>query len=99
MPTKGWLTSAFMRERIHPILHLARPHEGIDVTATMGADIEAPAAGIVAGGGGGGGPGHNGPKGHGLRLAARSAHFSKILAVRGQRVQRGEGVGEGCRGG
>ncbi|PYP08715.1 MAG: hypothetical protein DMD56_12140, partial [Gemmatimonadetes bacterium] len=31
MPTKGWLTSAFMRERIHPILHLARPHEGIDV--------------------------------------------------------------------
>src|SRR3989441_7243088 len=28
MPTKGWLTSAFMRERIHPILHLARPHEG-----------------------------------------------------------------------
>src|SRR5438552_17959250 len=47
MPTKGWLTSAFMRERIHPILHLARPHEGIDVTAPMGAEIEAPAAGIV----------------------------------------------------
>src|SRR5881275_3439875 len=23
MPTKGWLTSAFMRERVHPILHLA----------------------------------------------------------------------------
>src|SRR5205814_385592 len=40
MPTKGWLTSAFARERIHPILHLARPHEGIDVTAPMGAEIE-----------------------------------------------------------
>src|SRR5207245_2611469 len=33
MPTRGWLTSAFMAERVHPILHLARPHEGIDVTA------------------------------------------------------------------
>src|SRR3989441_13283108 len=32
MPTAGWITSAFARERIHPILHLARPHEGIDVT-------------------------------------------------------------------
>src|SRR5439155_347252 len=47
MPTKGWLTSAFMAMRVHPILHLARPHEGIDVTAPMGAEIEAPAAGIV----------------------------------------------------
>src|SRR2546427_3498841 len=47
MPTRGWLTSAFMAERVHPILHLARPHEGIDVTAQMGAEIEAPASGIV----------------------------------------------------
>src|SRR5207245_1067119 len=44
MPTKGWLTSAFAAERVHPILHLARPHEGIDVSAPMGAEIEAPAA-------------------------------------------------------
>src|SRR5437763_814244 len=43
VPTKGWLTSAFMRERIHPILHLARPREGIDVTATRGgAEFGAP---------------------------------------------------------
>src|SRR5437588_804696 len=39
MPTRGWLTSAFMAERVHPILHLARPHEGIDVSAPMGAEI------------------------------------------------------------
>src|SRR6266576_4976294 len=43
MPTKGWLTSAFARERVHPILHLARPHEGIDVSAPMGMEIDAPA--------------------------------------------------------
>ena len=30
-----------------PILHIARPHEGIDVTAPMGSPIEAPAAGVV----------------------------------------------------
>jgi hypothetical protein len=47
MPTKGWLSSAFAAEREHPILHLARPHEGIDVAAPMGAEIEAPASGLV----------------------------------------------------
>src|SRR5439155_878414 len=47
MPTRGWITSAFASMRVHPILHLARPHEGIDVTAKAGAEIEAPAAGIV----------------------------------------------------
>src|SRR5215210_8874772 len=31
MPTQGWLSSAFSAMRAHPILHLARPHEGIDV--------------------------------------------------------------------
>ncbi len=44
MPTAGWISSAFAAERVHPILHLARPHEGIDVSAPMGAEIEAPAA-------------------------------------------------------
>ena len=47
MPTQGWLTSAFSSMRDHPILHIARPHEGIDVTAPMGSPIEAPAAGVV----------------------------------------------------
>jgi hypothetical protein len=36
MPTQGWLSSAFTSMRSHPILHVARPHEGIDVTAPMG---------------------------------------------------------------
>src|SRR5207237_4885090 len=38
MPTQGWLTSAFMRERVHPILHLARPPAGLVVGANRGAD-------------------------------------------------------------
>jgi hypothetical protein len=39
MPTQGWLTSAFSSMREHPILHIARPHEGIDVSAPMGTPI------------------------------------------------------------
>ena len=36
MPTQGWLTSAFQSMREHPILHMARPHEGIDVASPDG---------------------------------------------------------------
>jgi murein DD-endopeptidase MepM/ murein hydrolase activator NlpD len=90
MPTKGWLTSAFARERVHPILHLARPHEGIDVSAPMGAEIEAPAAGIVTKVDWVEGYGNMLTVDHGYGLVTRYAHCSKILVVRGQRVKRGQ---------
>jgi murein DD-endopeptidase MepM/ murein hydrolase activator NlpD len=92
MPTKGWLTSAFMRERVHPILHLARPHEGIDVSAPMGAEIEAPAAGVVTDVRWEEGYGNMITIDHGFGLVTRFAHCSKILAVRGQRVKRGQKI-------
>lgn len=92
MPTKGWLTSAFMRERVHPILHLARPHEGIDVTAPMGAEIEAPAAGIVTEVRWEEGYGNMITLDHGYGLVTRYAHCSKILVARGSRVKRGEKI-------
>src|SRR6266568_204572 len=86
MPTKGWLTSAFMRERVHPILHLARPHEGIDVSAPMGAEIEAPAAGVVTDVKWEEGYGNMNTLDHGFGLVTRFAHCSRISAARGQRV-------------
>ena len=92
MPTKGWLTSAFALERIHPILHIARPHDGIDVTALMGAAIEAPAAGIVTEVKWEEGYGNMITLDHGYGLVTRYAHCSKILAVRGQRVKRGQTI-------
>jgi murein DD-endopeptidase MepM/ murein hydrolase activator NlpD len=92
MPTKGWLTSAFARERVHPILHLARPHEGIDVSAPMGAEIEAPAAGIVTKVDWVEGYGNMLTVDHGYGLVTRYAHCSKILVVRGQRVKRGQTI-------
>ena len=92
MPTKGWLTSAFMRERVHPILHLARPHEGIDVSAPMGAEIEAPASGIVTEVRWEEGYGNIITLDHGYGLVTRFAHCSKILVARGTRVKRGQKI-------
>jgi murein DD-endopeptidase MepM/ murein hydrolase activator NlpD len=92
MPTKGWLTSAFAAERVHPILHMARPHEGIDVSAPMGAEIEAPAAGVVTDVGWEDGYGNILTIDHGFGLVTRYAHCSKILVGRGQRVKRGQRI-------
>ena len=92
MPTKGWLSSAFAAERVHPILHLARPHEGIDVSAPMGAEIEAPAAGIVTDVKWEEGYGNMLTVDHGYGLVTRYAHCSKILVARGSRVKRGQKV-------
>ena len=92
MPTKGWLTSAFARERVHPILHLARPHEGIDVSAPMGTEIEAPASGVVTNVSWVEGYGNMLTIDHGYGLVTRYAHCSKILVERGQRVKRGQKI-------
>ncbi len=92
MPTKGWLTSAFARERVHPILHLARPHEGIDVTAPMGAEIEAPAAGKVTKVEWVEGYGNMITIDHDYGLVTKYAHCSKILVAPGSRVRRGQKI-------
>src|SRR5258708_12547135 len=86
MPAKGWLTSAFMAMRVHPILHLARPHEGIDVSAPMGAEIEAPAAGVVTEVKWEEGYGNMITLDHGYGLVTRSAHCSRILPAPAQPV-------------
>lgn len=92
MPTQGWLSSAFSSMRSHPILHIARPHEGIDVTAPMGTPIEAPAAGRVADAGWQAGYGNMVTIDHGFGILTKFAHASKILVREGQRVSRGQRI-------
>jgi len=92
MPTQGWLTSAFSSMRSHPILHMARPHEGIDVTAPMGSPIEAPAAGVVRDAGWESGYGNTIVIDHGFGTVTKFAHASKILVREGQRVSRGQRI-------
>lgn len=92
MPTSGWLTSAFSQMRTHPILHIDRPHEGIDVVAPAGTPIEAPAAGIVTSAGWSTGYGNTITIDHGFGLVTRYAHASRLLVRAGQRVKRGERI-------
>ena len=92
MPTQGWLSSAFSSMRTHPILHMARPHEGIDVSAPMGSPIEAPAAGIVSDAGWETGYGNTITIDHGFGIVTKFAHASKLLVRNGQRVSRGQRI-------
>lgn len=92
MPTQGWLSSAFSSMRAHPILHMARPHEGIDVSAPMGAPIEAPANGVVMSARWETGYGNTLEISHGYGIVTRFAHASKLLVGAGQRVTRGQRV-------
>ena len=92
MPTAGWLTSQFSRARKHPILHVSRPHEGIDVTAPMGAPIIAPASGLVTKVGRETGYGNVLEIDHGNGIVTRYAHCSRIDVRQGQRVTRGQRI-------
>jgi murein DD-endopeptidase MepM/ murein hydrolase activator NlpD len=90
MPTPGWLTSQFSRSRNHPLLHISRPHEGIDVAAPMGAPIIAPASGVVMRVGYENGYGNTLEIDHGNGIVTRYAHCSRIDVKDGQRVTRGQ---------
>jgi murein DD-endopeptidase MepM/ murein hydrolase activator NlpD len=92
MPTAGWLSSHFTRNRLHPILHISRPHEGIDVSAPMGAPIIAPAAGRVVRVGQERGYGNILEIDHGNGILTKFAHCSRIMVRPGQRVTRGQVV-------
>lgn len=92
MPTRGWLTSAFQAMREHPLLHVTRPHEGIDITAPMGTPIEAPAAGTVRSAGWETGFGQTVIIDHGYGIETRFAHCSRLLVRPGDRVQRGQRI-------
>ncbi len=92
MPTAGWLSSHFSRSRFHPILHMTRPHEGIDVSAPMGAPIVAPAAGVVVRVGREAGYGLVLEIDHGNGIETKYAHCSRVMVRRGQRVKRGQEV-------
>ena len=92
MPTQGWLSSAFSSMRAHPILHTARPHEGIDVSAPMGSPIEAPAAGVVTDAGWEAGYGNKIVINHGFGIITKFAHASKLLVHSGQKVSRGQRI-------
>lgn len=92
MPTAGWLTSQFTRSRSHPILHVSRPHEGIDLAAPMGAPVVAPAAGRVMRVTTQSGYGLMLELDHGNGTVTKYAHLSRVAVRQGARVTRGQAI-------
>lgn len=91
-PTHGRISSPFAAARMDPILHIVRPHKGIDVAAAMGSTIAATAAGVVTDVKWEEGFGNFVTIDHGYGVVTRYGHCSKILVVRGQRVTRGQKI-------
>jgi murein DD-endopeptidase MepM/ murein hydrolase activator NlpD len=92
LPADGRISSPFSLHRFDPVVHIVRPHQGIDVAAPMGSEIEAPAAGIVVDVKWQAGYGNILTIDHGYGVVTRYAHCSKILVSRGQRVKRGQKI-------
>jgi murein DD-endopeptidase MepM/ murein hydrolase activator NlpD len=77
--------------RLHPILKVVRPHNGIDLTADRGTPIYATADGIVLQSGfSTGGFGYRILLDHGYGYQTLYGHCSELLVKRGDRVNRGE---------
>lgn len=92
MPVSGRLTSTFGM-RIHPILHTARMHKGLDIAAPFGSPIHAAMDGVVAMAGRAGGYGNFVKLAHAGGVASGYGHMSRILVRPGQRVTRGQTIG------
>ncbi len=88
-PAQGYLASVFSVSRYHPILHVRRPHEGIDISAPRGTPIMAAAAGTVTFAAWRPGYGYTVEIDHGYGYKTRYAHTDKVLVRQGQRLERG----------
>jgi murein DD-endopeptidase MepM/ murein hydrolase activator NlpD len=89
LPVIGRIASRFSRARRHPLLKVVRPHLGVDVAASRGTQITAPAAGRVSFVGRRFGFGLVVEIDHGNGVATRYAHCGSALVSEGARVQRG----------
>jgi murein DD-endopeptidase MepM/ murein hydrolase activator NlpD len=90
-PASGPLSSLFSSGRYHPVLHITRPHKGIDIAARVGEPILAPARGVVRfAGNRGNGYGNMVEIDHGYGFVTRFAHASRLVVHTGQVVKRGD---------
>lgn len=89
LPTKGWITSYF-GHRISPTAGVRKMHEGLDVGASYGTPIIAPADGVVTFAGNKAGFGLFVQIDHGYGIETIYAHSQKIIAKNGQKVKRGD---------
>jgi len=89
LPVIGPIASRFSRARRHPLLHIVRPHLGVDVAAPRGTPITAPAAGVVSFVGRKFGFGLVVEIDHGNGVTTRYAHCGRALVEEGAHVTHG----------
>ncbi len=87
------ISSGYTMARKHPILGITRPHQGIDYAAPMGTPVRTVGDGTVTFAGTQGGYGKLIIVKHSNGLETMYAHLSKIRVKKGQKVTRGDTIG------
>lgn len=93
----SYVSSGFSRNRLHPILNVRRPHEGIDIVARRGTPVVAAAKGrVIYAGNTGGDYGYMVDIDHGAGVITRYAHLAQnsVVIRRGQTVDRWQKIAE-----
>ena len=93
MPTRGWLSSGF-GYRISPFTGAIQMHEGIDFSNAVGTPIVAPADGLVVNVGREYGYGKILVIDHSYGIITRYGHLHRIHVKVGQKIKRGDLIGE-----
>ena len=91
-PVAGRVTSGY-GWRIHPILHVRRFHDGIDIAAACGVPVSTPWPGVVAATGSGSGSGRYVKVSHGA-VVTSYMHLSAINVRKGQQLVAGQVLGK-----
>jgi murein DD-endopeptidase MepM/ murein hydrolase activator NlpD len=89
------VSSKFGSKRRHPILHIVRPHEGVDLAAPFGTPIKASGDGEIIFRGRKGGYGKAIIIQHGRKYSTLYAHMSRFVSKLhvGSRVKQGQRIG------
>ena len=93
LPVVGTLASPFSRARRHPLLHIMRPHLGMDLAAPKGTPVTAPAPGVVTHVARSFTAGLVVEIQHANGVQSRYLHLSAASVSVGQRVLRGMRIG------
>lgn len=89
LPVFGAIVSGFTNARRHPLLHVVRPHLGVDIAAVRGTPVSAPAAGTVTYVGRRFALGLVVEIAHAEGVSTRYAHLRSALVQVGEEVTRG----------
>jgi len=88
------ISSRFNPNRMHPVLHVIMPHNGVDFAATTGTPVYAAAAGTIRSAGDGGPCGNMVQIDHGGNLISAYCHLSRFANISaGEHVEARQLIG------